>query len=286
MNNVAQKAAIGTPLPRLGQLGKHALLLVVTAAMIMPFVWMVATSFKPNAEVLLWPPRMLPQEPTVAAYVTVLSKASFLRYFANSVLISSVSTILVVLTSLVAGAIFAKQDFPLKNFLFALLLATAIVPFEAYILPLYATMVKWRWINTYQAMVLPYVVMAFGIFLMRQNIASSVPDELLDAARIDGCSEWQILVKIISPLSTGAMSALGIFAFIQAWTAFIWPLLIVTRDEMFNMELGLATFQRTFSVDYNILMAGSVITITPMIVVFILLRRRIVEGIALTGLKG
>lgn len=268
------------------QLGKHLLLLVGVAIMILPFVWMVSTSLKPNTEVLLWPPKMIPVNPTTVAYEIMLARASFVRWFLNSSIISTASTAMVVATSLVAGAIFAKQDFPLKNVLFTVLLATAIVPFETYILPLYSSMVKLKWINTYQAMVLPYAIMAFGIFLMRQNISSSVPDELLDAARIDGCNEWQILIRIIAPLSTGAMAALGIFAFIQAWTAFIWPLLIATRSEMYNMELGLATFQRTFSVDYNVLMAGSVMTVTPMIIVFIFLRRRIVEGIALTGLKG
>ena len=128
--------------------------------------------------------------------------------------------------------------------------------------------------------------MSFGIFLMRQHIGSAIPDEFIDAARIDGASEWNIFRLIIVPLSTSALGALGIFAFIQAWGAFIWPLLMASSNKIFNMELGLAVFQFKFSVDYGPLMAGSVLNVLPMIIIFIILRRQIIESIALSGLKG
>jgi multiple sugar transport system permease protein len=146
-------------------------------------------------------------------------------------------------------------------------------------------MIDIKWVNTYQGIIAPFAIMSFGIFLMRQHIGSSVPDEYIDAARIDGASEWSIFTKIIVPLSTSAMGALGIFAFIQAWGAFLWPLLMASDQKIFNMELGLTAFQFKFSVDYGPLMAGSVLNILPMIIAFIFLRRQIIDSIAMSGLK-
>jgi multiple sugar transport system permease protein len=214
-----------------------------------------------------------------------IAHQNFLRFFANTVLISCVSTVFIVLTSVVAGYVFAKQNFPFRDLLFGLVLITAIFPFETYMLPVYDLAVRLHWANTYQGILFPYVIMSFGIFLMRQTIGSSIPDDLLDMARIDGCGEWRILFRIVVPLSISAMSALAIFAFIQAWTLFIWPLLVVGTPSMYTMELALATFQRQFTLEYNLLMAGSVINVLPLLVVFALLRQQIMEGIAFTGMK-
>ncbi len=153
-------------------------------------------------------------------------------------------------------------------------------------IPLYLQLNAIKWINTYQGIILPYLFMSFGIFLMRQHVASAIPTDYLEAARIDGASEWWILARIIAPLSTPALSAIGIFAFIQAWAAFIWPLLVANDQLLFNMEVGLTAFQFKFSADYGKLMAGSVISTVPMLIVFLILRRRIIESVALTGLKG
>ena len=160
------------------------------------------------------------------------------------------------------------------------------MPFESYLIPLYLQLNTIGWINTYQGLVLPYLFMAFGIFLMRQHVQSAIPTEYLEAARVDGASEWWILRRVIAPLSGNAMAAVGIFAFIQAWGAFIWPLLIANDQKLFNMELGLTAFQFRFSTDYGKLMAGSVVSVLPMLIIFLLLRRRIIENMALTGLKG
>jgi multiple sugar transport system permease protein len=212
--------------------------------------------------------------------------APFGRFFANSLGLSLGSTLSVMLTSLVAGAVFAKYRFPGRTFLFALILATAIVPFESYMIPLYLQLVSIKWINTYQGIILPTLFMSFGIFLLRQHVASAVPSELLEAARVDGGSEWWILARVIAPLSVPALSAIGIFAFIQAWGAFIWPLMIANKQTLFNMELGLTAFQFRFSTDYGKLMAGSVLSTLPMLIVFLILRRRIIDSVALTGMKG
>ncbi|HKX10933.1 MAG TPA: carbohydrate ABC transporter permease [Stellaceae bacterium] len=264
----------------------HAILFFGGVIMVLPMIWMLLTSFKPAPEIAVWPPIWLPQTPTLANYSGVFDTAPFGRFFANSIGMSVVATISVALTSLLAGTVFAKYRFPLRTALFGLIIATAIVPFESYMIALYLQLNAIGWINTYQGIVLPTLFMSFGIFLMRQHVASAIPTDYLEAARIDGASEWWILVRIIAPLSVSAFSAIGIFAFIQAWAAFIWPLLIANDQLLFNMEVGLTAFQFKFSTDFGKLMAGSVISTLPMLIVFLLLRRRIIESVALTGIKG
>src|SRR3954447_7323289 len=264
----------------------HAILMLGAIFMILPMVWMLATSFKPPTEIAIWPPRLLPDSPTLANYTGIFQVAPFGRFFLNSTGMSLVATASVAVTSLLAGAVFGKYRFPGRGLLFGLIIATAIVPFESYMIPLYLQLNAIKWINTYQGIVLPYLFMSFGIFLMRQHVASAIPTDYLEAARIDGASEWWILRRIIAPLSTTALSAIGIFAFIEAWAAFLWPLLIANDQLLFNMEVGLTAFQFKFSADYGRLMAGSVVSVVPMLVVFLILRRRIIESVALTGLKG
>ncbi|MBV9168780.1 MAG: carbohydrate ABC transporter permease [Chloroflexi bacterium] len=264
----------------------HLVLVLGSLVMIFPVLWMVSTSFKPPNEVLSWPPTLLPQSPTLANYGTVFDAIPIVRFFLNSVLISLVSTAFVVATSLVAGYVFAKFAFPGRDILFFLILITAIVPFESYMTPLYLQMVQVKWINTYQGLIAPYAVMSFGVLLMRQHMRSAIPDELIDAARIDGASEWRIFAEIVVALSLPAAGALGIFAFIQAWAAFLWPLLVANQRDLFNLELGLNAFQFRFSVDYGPLMAGSVLSVLPMVIAFLLFRRQIIESAAISGLKG
>ena len=271
---------------RIGAVVIHAILIAGALFMLLPMLWMLATSFKPPSEIVVWPPRLLPQMPTLDNYSGLFAAAPFLRFFGNSVFLSVTSTASVIITSAIAGAVFAKYRFPGRGFLFMLVLATAIVPFEAYMIPLYIELVRLHWINTYQAIILPTLVMSFGIFLIRQHVSSAIPDELLEAARIDGASEWWTFRRVLVPLSGSALSAVGIFAFIQAWLALIWPLLVANNQLLFNLELGLTVFQYKFSVDYGKLMAGSTLSTLPMLIVFLLLRRRIIENMALTGIKG
>jgi len=271
---------------RLGALLIHAILTLGAVFMLLPMLWMLATSFKLPGEIAVWPPHLLPRTPTLANYRGLFQAVPFARFVGNSVFISVVSTVSVVITSMIAGAVFAKYRFPGRSVLFMLVLATAIVPFEAYMIPLYIELVRLHWINTYRAIILPTLVMSFGIFLMRQHVASAIPDELLEAARVDGASEWWTFRRVLVPLSGSAMAAVGIFAFIQAWAAFIWPLLVANNQLLFNLEVGLTAFQFRFSTDYGKLMAGSTLSTLPMLIVFLLLRRRIIENMALTGIKG
>lgn len=262
------------------------LLLLGGVIMIFPLFWLVSTSFRPITELNLVPPPLLPIKWTINNYITVFSKAPMLLYFWNSLTFATVSTVFIVITSTVAGYIFGKFRFPGNNLLFLLVLATAIVPFEIYMVPLFLQMNALKLVNTGIGLVLPFLVLSYGIFFMRQNVQTSVPDELLDAARIDGMSETGIMLRLVPRLIAPAVSALAILAFIQAWTAFIWPLLILNEPKFFPMELGLSQFANNFSVNFGVTSAGAVIAMLPTLIVFLILRRRIVDGITLTGLKG
>lgn len=260
-------------------------LILGAATMILPFIWMVSTSFKPPTEVLAWPPRFVPIHPTVQNYIDAFNAAPFARFFVNSMLVSVISTVSILLTSSLSGYIFAKYEFPGRDVLFIIILATSMVPFQTYMVSFYLLMKNFGWINTYQGLVAPLLVMSFGIFLLRQN-TMGIPDELLDAARIDGCTEFSIYYRIVLPLTKPALAALAIFSFRNAWADFIWPLLVLNNINLYTMELGLGMFQHRFVVEYGSITAGSVISIFPIITVFTIFRRQITEGITLTGLKG
>jgi multiple sugar transport system permease protein len=264
---------------------QQAVLLFGSAIMVLPFIWMLSTSLKPPTEVVSWPPRFIPLRPTLENYVTVFQTAPFHLFFLNSFLMASASTISILLTSTLAGFVFGKYRFPGRGFLFILILATAMVPFETYMIPLYLIMKDLKFINTFPGLVAPYLIMSYGIFFMRQNVIASLPDELIDAARIDGANEWRVYWQLVVPLLRGAMGALGIFAFMQTWAAFIWPLIITSNRQLWTMELGLGMFQFRYSVELGPINAGSMLSILPVLLVFVILRRNIVRGIALTGMK-
>jgi len=264
---------------------KHLVLLMGVVIMILPFIWMLSTSLKPPTEVLSWPPKLMPKAATIGNFIQVFETAPFARFFLNSVLMSCTSTLCIIITSTLAGYIFGKFKFPFKNFLFLLLLATAMVPFETYMIPLYLRMVQFRWVNTFIGLVCPYLVMSYGIFFMRQNVQATIPEDLLDMARIDGVSEFGIYTKMVLPMLSGSVGALSIFAFMQSWAAFIWPLIITSSRELWTMELGLGMFQYRFTVDLGPINAGSMLSIFPVLIVFLFLRRRIVQGITLSGMK-
>lgn len=262
------------------------LLTVGGIAMIFPIFWLFSVSFRPAAELNIVPPPLLPLAWTLKNYEQVFARAPMLTYLWNSLIFATISTVFIIFTSSTAGYIFAKFKFPGNNLIFMLVLATAIVPFEIYMVPLFIQMNSLHLVNTPLGLFLPFLVLSYGIFFMRQNTMTSVPDEILDAARIDGMSETGIMMRLVPRLLAPAVSALAILAFIQAWTAFIWPLIILNDPKYFPMELGLSQFANTYSVNFGVTSAAAVVALLPSIIAFLLLRRRIVEGITITGLKG
>jgi multiple sugar transport system permease protein len=266
------------------QLVAYGVCTVFAIMVITPFLWVLMTALKTPADISVWPPKFLPKQVTLENFSKILVKENFLRYMLNSLIVSLGSMGSILLTSSLAGFIFAKYKFPYKGLLFTLILATAIIPLQVYMIPLFIIVFKAKMMNTYAAMIFPMTIMTFGVFFMRQNIMA-IPDELLDSARIDGANEFWIYVRVILSLSKSALMALGIFAFSEAWANFIWPLVVVTTKEKYTTELGLAVYQRQFYIEYGAISAGAVITIIPMVIVFFFLRRNILQGVATSGMK-
>lgn len=260
-------------------------LIIVSILMLLPLVFLVANAFKTPAEMLAWPPTIIPRDPTIANFSAVLGETPLLRWIGNSIAFAVMSTIAIVATSAIAGYIFGKFRFRTLNILFVLFLATAIVPFEVYMIPLYFQAKSLGILNSVWGLLLGYLVMSFGIFLIRQNVIHSIPDELLEAARIDGAGEFWIFLHIVLPLLRGALGALAVLAFFQAWTAFAWPMIVATTRTSYTIEVGLALFQTGFTVDLGRLSAASATVLIPSILLFVILRRNFVQGVASTGLK-
>jgi len=263
----------------------HFILILGVIFMILPFCWVAANSFKKPSELIAYPPSFLPKEPTLSNFAIIFKETPFITWLLNSIEFAILSTIAILITSTLSGYILAKFKFPGRGIIFLTILATAIAPFEVYMISLYLIATKLKILNSMEGILLGYLVMSFGIFLIRQNVLASIPDELIEAARVDGASEWWIFFRVIIPLLKGPMGALGILAFLQAWTAFVWPLLVASSKNMYTLEVGLALFQTGFTVDYGKVSAGAFIAILIPTIFFLLMRRTFFESIALTGLK-
>jgi multiple sugar transport system permease protein len=253
--------------------------------MILPLLLLIANAFKTPAEMLAWPPTLVPNDPTLDNITSVLTDTPLLRWIFNSLAFALLSALAISITSAIAGYLMAKFPSRTMSVLFAVILATAIVPFEVYMIPLYFQAQSLGLLNSLGGLLLGYLVMSFGIFLIRQNVIHSIPDELLEAARIDGAGEIWIFARIVLPLLRGALGALFVLAFFQAWTAFAWPIIVATTKQSYTIEVGLALFQTGFTVDLGRLSAASALVLVPSVSIFILLRRNFVQGVASTGLK-
>jgi multiple sugar transport system permease protein len=255
--------------------------------MITPFLWMINASLMTSSEITQQPPVWRPATPQTQNFTDLLEILPFDRLYFNSLLVTGGKVLGVLFTSSIAGFAFAKYDFPGKNVLFYLILATMMIPFFITLIPVFYIVRQLGWINRFQGVIIPGIFSAYGIFLMRQFIIG-IPDELLDAARIDGASEPRIYWRIILPLVTPALATLGTFTFIGAWNEFLWPLLVINDREMMTIPLGLNTL-RLFAAEQrnlNLLMAGTALSVVPTLIIFVFLQRYFIRGIALTGLKG
>lgn len=265
-------------------LATHAALVIGAVVMLAPLIWMVLASFKSLPEILTYPPTILPKGLQTTNYETVLTQSNYPRYFLNSIIVAVVSVAAILLTSSLAGYAFAKFRFPGRDVLFVLVLATLMIPFQVRVIPLYVLASDLGILNSYAGLVLPSLVDAFGIFLMRQFI-QSIPNDLIDAARADGASEIRIFVAIILPLVKPALSALAIFTLITSWESFLWPLLVASSTDLYTLPLGLSQFAGRFFTRVDLQMAASTLTVLPLLIVFLIMQRRFIEGIATTGGK-
>jgi multiple sugar transport system permease protein len=262
--------------------------LLVLAMLIVagPFIWMVLGSVKTPSELLQLPPTWWPEEATLTNYERLFERLNFPRFFFNSTVVAVAITGGNLVFCSMIGYALAKLDFVGRNKLFLLVMATLMVPQGVIIVPLFILMANLGLVDTHAGLILPFAAGAFGVFLMRQFMMG-IPDELLEAARVDGATEWYLFWRIVMPLSGPALATLGILTFMSSWNMFTWPLVVATSEEMFTLPVALATFSRgQFSSDYGLLMAGSLVIITPILIVFMVLQKHFTQGIATTGLKG
>lgn len=266
---------------------QYGVMLLILVIMVFPFFWLLASSVKPAGEQGAIPPIWWSAHPDLSPYITVFQVTPFARALLNTIIVTVCSTFGILITSIMAGYVFAKHHFRGKNAIFIVVLATMMVPQFVMLIPLYRMMNALNLTNSYPGLILPNLANGFGIFLMRQFIMG-IPDELLEAAHMDGASEWTILWRVIVPQLRPAAAALILFAFVFQWNNFLWPLSIVNSPDMSTVVLslnGLRTY--TSSVSFaNIVMAGTVIGILPSVILTLWVQKYFIEGISMTGIKG
>ena len=271
--------------PDRGGPGTYIALGIGLILMVIPFVWMAISAIKPEAEIRRVPPTWVPESVTWANFDELFTRLDFTTYFVNSVVVAGAVTVGNMIFCSMLGYALAKLEFRGKRVLFALVLATLMIPGVVTFVPLFVLTVNLGLANTLTGMVLPFLAGPFGVFLMRQFIMS-LPDELIHAARVDGASELRIFFSVILPLCWPALATLGILTFLSSWNNFLWPLVVATNEDKYTLPVALALYAvGQNSTQYGLLLAGSVVTVVPVIVVFLFLQRHIMQGISMTGIK-
>ncbi|MEM9004275.1 MAG: carbohydrate ABC transporter permease [Cyanobacteria bacterium P01_F01_bin.86] len=264
----------------------YCLLSAIALIMLLPLIWLVSTAFKSAEEnIFAFPPQFIPAVPTVQNFVTVWQQNPFGQYFLNSIIVAVLTVVLNLLFCSLAAYPLARLRFRGRDPLFALIVATILIPFQIVMIPLYVLAVQLGLRNTYLGLIFPFIASAFGIFLMRQAFLG-IPKELEEAARIDGCSELGIWWNIMMPPTRPALITLAIFVFIGSWSDFLWPLILLDRPEYYTLPLGVAKLAGSFSLDWRLIAAGSVISIFPVLLFFVVMQQYIVPTESGSGLKG
>jgi len=263
----------------------YFILLFLSIIMLFPFVWMLSSSLKDVTQIYRL--KLFPERPTLENYRYILFSTStkFPQWFLNSVIVAICTTASVLFFDSLVGYTLAKFRFPGKKIVFFLIISTLMIPTEMLVIPWYAMARALKWVNTYWGIMFPGMISAFGVFLMRQFM-STIPDDLIDAARVDGLGELRIFITVVLPLVAPALATLAIFNFIGNWNAFLWPLIAASKPRMFTLPVGLANFSGEAGSDWHYIMTGAAVAMAPPIFVFLIFQKQIVKGIAMTGLKG
>ncbi|MHB0876261.1 MAG: carbohydrate ABC transporter permease [Anaerolineae bacterium] len=270
----------------LGLILGFAILTVGGVWMLLPLVWMFSASLMPLSEVIKVPPVWFaPSKYSFANYAYVWGDVGFARFFLNSAFVAVVITGAQLLTSCMAGFAFARYNFPGRSVIFVVIISTMMIPFQVIMIPLFIMMARLHLVNTMWGMIVPAIVSAFGIFMMRQFMLG-IPKALLEAARIDGASEPYIFAGIMLPLCKPAIAALAIFTFLGSWDNFLWPLIIINSHQLWTLPVAMSRFTEQYLSQTHLQMAGASIMFVPVLVVFLLMQRNFIEGITLTGIKG
>jgi multiple sugar transport system permease protein len=263
----------------------YTILTMGALTMAIPYVWMVITSIKPIEEIQGYPPSFYIRNPTLAPYKELFYLLPMGRYLLNSLFVASAVTLCNVFFCSLAGYAFAKHRFYGRDKIFLLLLSAIMIPYQVNLIPGFIIVKNLGWLNSFYALIIPNIAMAFGVFLCRQYIMS-VPNDLIDAAKIDGCSEFAIYRLIILPLIKPVLATLAIFTFLSQWNSFVWPLIVIHTSSMRTVPLALSVLNSQFGANFSMMMAGATVVTLPVLIVFLSLQKYIIEGITMTGLKG
>jgi len=256
-------------------------LIVVTS----PFIWMALSSLKSEGEIRQVPPTWFPEAPTLDNFRELFDRLDFPQFFTNSAVVAIAVTLGNLVFCSMLGYVLAKSNFAGKKLLFRLVLGTLMVPGMVTLVPLFVLVANMGLVNTYFGLILPFLAAPFGVFLMRQFFLG-IPDELIDAARVDGASEARIFVQVVIPLAKPAIATLGIITFLGSWNNFLWPLVVATTEDKYTLPVALALYSTgQHQTDYGLLLAGAVVVVVPVLIVFLILQRYFVQGVALTGIK-
>jgi multiple sugar transport system permease protein len=267
----------------------HIVLLAGVAVWLVPVAWTLGSSFKPVSEIFDYPPHVLPHNWTWSNYTHLLSDFPLGKWFLNSFVVSVTATLVGVFLCALGGFGFAKYQFRGKSLLFAILLSSMMVPFAVILIPLFILVAHLHWINTYQALIVPWLAPAFGIFMMRQFITQTISDEMLDAGRIDGASEFGLFWRLVLPVTRPALAALAIWLFLNVYNSFLWPLVVLSGSDHLTLPLGIASILNSLGIartEYGVVMAAALFAMVPMILLFVLLRKQFIEGLTLGSVKG
>ncbi|MCA2410307.1 carbohydrate ABC transporter permease (plasmid) [Rhizobium leguminosarum bv. viciae 248] len=278
MASVANQRSVGTSLIT------YLVLAFFVILALFPFFYMVSLSLQSDADLFSGVPVIIPSELQFSNYITIWDKAPFARFIVNSFVIAGGITILHLLFDPLIGYVFAKLEFPGRRFMFAALLSTLMLPFFIRMIPLYILTAELGWLNTYQGLIMPFAMSAYGIFMMRQFIRP-VPSELLDAARLDGASEWRIYRAIVLPQLGPPMATLGLLTFVFQFNEFLWPLVVVSSVEMRPITTGLTLFNSEFFTQWNLTATGGVILFVPSLLLFVFMQRYFVQSVMMSGMK-
>jgi alpha-1,4-digalacturonate transport system permease protein len=270
--------------PSVGAVLRTTFLLAMTFVVLAPVLWFVLSSFKDATDLGARPPKILPTRWAFENYTEAFEMYNYMRYFTNSVFVTTVATLLTLLINSMAAYAFAKYNFRGRDGLFVMTLAMIMIPLQVILIPMYLVVSSLGLVNTYWGMIIPAAATPTGVFIIRQYMLT-IPDELIEAARIDGAGEFRIFARIVLPLCRPALAVVAIFSILWRWNDFLWPLLIAQKEELYTLPVALALLNGQLVVPYNIVLAMSVMSIIPVLFMFVFMQRQIVQGIAQTGIK-
>jgi multiple sugar transport system permease protein len=263
----------------------NLILIIGSLLMIFPFIWMIFGAFKPASELQRPLPSFFPEDPSLRNFERIFTLYPFGKFFLNSVIVTVITVISILFSSSLLGYIFAKFKYRWLDFIFILVIASMIIPLEVKLVPMFMMIKDFKWEDSYRALIIPFIIDSFGIYLFKEYIRN-IPQDYIDSAQLDGANEWGIFFRIILPLTGPVFSALAIFSFVYCWDQLLWPLVVINSDSMKTLPLGIILLSNQRGIIYDLTLAAGLLSVIPPLIIFIIFQKHIVKGAIMTGLKG